>query len=162
MGAVFPEPPPAAVPMQRSGVLLGQLEAVAPAVLDAELAGPARSGVEVRMREQFVVVPAGELAAVAVTLGQSTHLASVVACPVGVAEDATVLAGLVGALLRARRGRTAVTCGVRPPVLGDGCDVIAHPVWVEDGTDSEVRHVWELASADTGQDTAGRQPGQPV
>jgi hypothetical protein len=161
-GAVFPVPPPAAVPMQRSGVLLGEVETAARAAVDAGLSGPVGSGVELRIRGLFVVVPAGELAAVAVTLGKSTSMRSVVACPEGVAEEATVLAGLVGALLLVRRGRTTVTCGVRPPVLGDGCDVIAHPVWVEDGTTIEVRHVWELTGPGTGRDTADGPPGRLV
>jgi hypothetical protein len=115
-----------------------------------KLIGLARPIVQARVRVEFVSVPAGELAAVALTLCRSAAVTSVVVCPRGVPPAATALASAVATLLEKRRGRTAVVCVVRQPALDVRCWQVARPVLVEDGDGIEARQVWEL-----GGDVAG-------
>ncbi|ADP79355.1 hypothetical protein [Pseudofrankia inefficax] len=143
--ALFVPALPLNLPATTAGLLLGRPVAVEQTRPGLEMAR--RSAAVVASGFEFVEIHAGELTRVAVSMGRSSSVASVVICPPGVSPARTALAVAVAGVLRGHRGdgHAVVTCAVCPP-LGVGRSAIPHEVAVRVGDRVEIRHVWEIVS----------------
>ncbi|MBL7490222.1 hypothetical protein I6A62_19520 [Frankia sp. AgW1.1] len=149
---------PAGFPVGERGLLVAEFRAAT--AVDAGGNGAGLTGwsgpaLDVQVREWFVHWLTEGLAAPALAIARAPEVASVVLCPAGAPQEATGLASLVATLLRARRGRAAVTCGVDPGVAAGGCRAVVWPVWVQAGDGLEERQVWELLANDDMNDAPG-------
>ncbi|MBL7490223.1 hypothetical protein I6A60_12275 [Frankia sp. AgB1.9] len=136
---------PAEIPADRAGLLVGRCWTEAVSGTPEDPSAAPTDALAASSQVEFIPVHPGELARVAVVMGQMVHVTSVVICPAGVDQEATALAFWAGNILRAQRDgqKAAVMCAVCPP-LGSGRSAIPHEISISDGEAARVRHVWEV------------------